>query len=176
MTPATSSRGPPKAPPGKGTLKKQLKKWTFPKMRKNKNKLFLNLLKSRRSASRVGEKQVLTELRKKQASFSENCNFKKSCSRVGETLIQENSFLLVPGQILVDFGSQQGTKRGQNGVKKALTNQPFSFGFLGGLWILDPGSGGSATRARGPHLGQRIPGAAPYSKITVIYYRHKRGI
>ena len=65
------------------------------KNEEEKNKLFLNLLKPRKSASRVGEKQILTELSKKQVSFFENCNFKKSCSRVGESSILKKKIVKV---------------------------------------------------------------------------------
>ena len=57
------------------------------KNEEEKHLLFLNLLKPRKSASRAGKKQILTELSKKQMSFSENCNFRKSSSRVGESSI-----------------------------------------------------------------------------------------
>ena len=65
------------------------------KNEEEKNLLFLNLLKPRKLASRVGEKQILTELRKKQVSFSENCNFLKTCFRVGESSILKKKLVKV---------------------------------------------------------------------------------
>ena len=56
-------------------------------MRENNNTVFLNLLRPLKSAFRVGEKQILTKLSKKKVNFSENCNFRKSSSRVGESSI-----------------------------------------------------------------------------------------
>ena len=57
------------------------------KNEEEKNTVFLNLLKPQKSASRLGEKQVLTKLSNKKVSFSENCNFRKWSSRVGESSI-----------------------------------------------------------------------------------------
>ena len=56
-------------------------------MRKKNNTVFLNFLKPQKSASRLGEKQILTNLSKKKVSFPENCNFRKWSSRVGESPI-----------------------------------------------------------------------------------------
>ena len=50
-------------------------------------KVFLHLLRPEKSASRLGEKQILTNLSKKKVSFPENCNFRKWSSRVGESPI-----------------------------------------------------------------------------------------
>ena len=64
---------------------------------------------------------------------------------------------LVPGRHFMDFG-------GENGIKKAYTNQLFLVIFL-------EGSGSLSLVARGPrkpHFRQRIPAAAPYSKITIL--------
>ena len=65
------------------------------KNEEEKHLLFLNLLKPRKSASRVGEKLILAELSKKQVSFFENCNFRKSCSRVGESSILKKKLVKV---------------------------------------------------------------------------------
>ena len=55
-------------------------------MRKKKT-VFLNLLKPQKSASGLGDKQILRNLSKKKVSFPENCNFRKRSSRVGESPI-----------------------------------------------------------------------------------------
>ena len=56
-------------------------------MREKKDTVLLNLLRPLKSASRAGEKQILTKLSKKKVSFPENCNFRKWSSRVGESPI-----------------------------------------------------------------------------------------
>ena len=56
-------------------------------MRGKKHTVFLNLLIPLKSASRAGEKPILTKLSKQKVSFPENCNFRKSSSRVGESSI-----------------------------------------------------------------------------------------
>ena len=64
------------------------------KNEEEKNTVFLNLLKPQKSASRLGENLILTNLSKKKVSFPENCNFRKWSSRVGESsifkILQEN--------------------------------------------------------------------------------------
>ena len=57
------------------------------KIEEEKNIVFLDLLRPQKSASRLGEKQILTNLSKKKVSFPENCNFRKWSSRVGESPI-----------------------------------------------------------------------------------------
>ena len=52
-----------------------------------KNTDFFNLPRPEKSASRVGEKQILRKLSERKQSFSENCNFRKSSSRLGESSI-----------------------------------------------------------------------------------------
>ena len=52
-------------------------------MREKKNIVVLNLLRPRKSAFRAGEKPILTKLSKEKVNFPENCNFRKSSSRVG---------------------------------------------------------------------------------------------
>ena len=55
------------------------------KIEEQKNIVFLDLLRPQKSVSRVGEKQILTNLSKIKVSFPENCNFRKWSSRVGES-------------------------------------------------------------------------------------------
>ena len=57
------------------------------KNEEEKNTFILNLLRPPKSASRLGEKQILTNSGKKKVSFPENCNFRKWSSRVGESPI-----------------------------------------------------------------------------------------
>ena len=57
------------------------------KNERKKIRVFLHLLRPEKSASRLGEKQILTNLGKKKVSFPENCNFRKWSSRVGESPI-----------------------------------------------------------------------------------------
>ena len=57
------------------------------KNEEEKHTLFLNFMKPQKSASRAGEKQILTKLSNEKVSFPENCNFRKWSSRVGESSI-----------------------------------------------------------------------------------------
>ena len=66
--------------------------WRFWKTMQKISKVFLNLLRPRKLASRPHEKQILRKLSKKKWYFFEICNFGKWSSRVGESKIFMNKY------------------------------------------------------------------------------------